>query len=355
MSKENNVTSKQFERPLRKDVKPDGERQNFCYLGDKCRNTTVYKYLNLESVLLCLENSNIRFQQPSEWPDKYESLFYNATYDRLGISDDLHPKLFACCFTTAKMSEAAWKVYSYDKNGLAHRCVKLAINLNKLRDALNDYGKKNGFKVYESLMDYSLNDEEIINLHKKSSPYYAELFDNFDGLNAYLSLLVIKRKAFSYENELRFFLVPDDCHKNLETIEDVTLSLSNLIESIAVDDKCSDMEMNILKVYCKNHEVNVEIKKEKLYYCPNGNLEIAGEHEIDNDKVLSFIRKNPECTKTDMRKALNISKSLLQRRLLEYKNKGLVDITKVGVYYKWKVANEKSSEESIDNFKFKQL
>lgn len=320
---------------LRKRIKPDEKRDNLFYVGTKCKKSVIYKYLSLESVLICLEKGEIRFQQPSEWPDKYESLFYNANYDRLGVGEELHPRLFACCFTTKKMSEAAWKVYSYNKNGLAHRCVKLGINLDKLRTAFDNYAKQYGFKVYECMIDYSLEDEEIITLHKRSNPHYPELFEDFSDVGSYLSLLSIKRKAFSYESELRFFLVPDDCKKKMDVKEDVTLSYSYLIESIAIDGGCTEMEKSILEVYSKKHGIDVEVKTEKLYYCPSSGVTIEGDVQKYSDKVLEFVKNNPGCTRNEIKSRINISNSLLYRRLLEYKNEGLMECRREGNNYKW--------------------
>ena len=80
---------------VRKNITPDEHRRNYFYVGEVYRKATIYKYQSLDTALICLENGNIRFVQPSQWPDKYESLFYNACYDKLGVDERSHPKLFA--------------------------------------------------------------------------------------------------------------------------------------------------------------------------------------------------------------------------------------------------------------------
>lgn len=318
---------------IKKSITPDASRKNYFYVGEIYPKDTIYKYQSLDTALICLEKGNIRFVQPSQWPDKYEALFYNACYDRLGVNEDFHPKLFACCFTTRKMSEAAWKVYSYNKNGLAYRCVKFGIDLEKLRNSLACYADRKELKVYECMMNYTLDDDEIKTLHKKKSPYYSELFDNFD-LSSYLSLLTIKRKAFSYESELRFYLVSNDNQNRLNDYEDVDLPYSDLIKNVAIDGECTDIEKDILGSYCQRNNVDLSVKREKLYYCPNDNLIIEGDHEV-RDKILEFIKNYPMSTVKDMKKNLGVTQTTLSRRLQQYINEGVVASQREGKSCRW--------------------
>lgn len=308
---------------MKKEIFQDTQRKHFSYVGKICAKKHVYKYMNLERTLSCLENNQIRFVQPSEWPDEYESRFYGANYDRLGIGKELHPKLFACCFTTKKMSEAAWKVYSYNKNGLAHRCVKFEIELEALRDALSEYGNKNGYIVYECQMDYSLSDKDILSLHKKSSPYYSELFGNFKDLSSYLTLLSIKRKAFSYEEELRYFLIPDGSAtgKSLS----VDFDCSALVTELSIDSGCSDVELSILKKYCAANKINTDkIKKERLYYCPNNKITIEGNYPTGKEQLLEIIKETPGVSTKELSEKADIPIYSLNRILRKYARSGAI-------------------------------
>ena len=44
-----------------------------------------YRYMDLETALICLENKSLRFSEPSLWQDNYESRFYNANYKNVLI------------------------------------------------------------------------------------------------------------------------------------------------------------------------------------------------------------------------------------------------------------------------------
>ena len=58
-----------------------------------------FKYLDLESALLCLKYKNIRFAEPTRWEDKYEGRFYQAKYANVCKDDKCTPLLYACCIS----------------------------------------------------------------------------------------------------------------------------------------------------------------------------------------------------------------------------------------------------------------
>lgn len=310
---------------LKKKCVKDEQRANLFYLGQSYKNDITYKYLNLESALLCLKNKNIRFVQPSEWEDKYEGRFYQASYAMLDVQEQVHPSLYACCFTTRKMSEAAWKVYSYGKKGLAHRCVKFGLNIEKLRDALNEYAEKKQFDVYESVMSYSLDDDEIKNLHKKKSPYYSELFDGFD-LDSFLSLLSIKRKAFSHECELRYFLVPKN-NTLMQKQEFILLPYKDLVVDVKIAEDASDMELEVLKTYCNNIGIDVNlIAKEQLYhkYDANVKITIEGDKKVFAHKIVDQIRENQGIQLEELSEKTGMHRTIVRKYLEKYAKEGFI-------------------------------
>ena len=236
----------------------------------------LYKYMDLETALRCLKNKSIRFVQPSEWPDKYERHFYHADYSALTQNVDITPRLWACCFTTCKMSEASWNTYRYGKQGLGNKCVKFQVSRSKFRDFLRK--DKRVKYTYEGFMDYSLSDYEIQHLHLRTSDYYKSIFSQPFTLGKYLSLLLLKRSAFNYENEFRFLFTLN------KDIEDKAIYISidwgELIEKIEVDKDMTDMELDVLKRYLSSANVpgNIiaSITRSNLYDDPLERIKIEG-------------------------------------------------------------------------------
>ena len=141
--------------PIVKIIKQFKTTKNCYYIGDRKKQQYMYKYMDIETAIKCLKGQNVMFVEPTLWPDKYESRFYTANYSKiLSESTEVTPKLYACCFTFSRASEAAWKTYSYEKTGIASRCVQFRINKRLFREALNVYAKGNDCKIYEGPIDY---------------------------------------------------------------------------------------------------------------------------------------------------------------------------------------------------------
>lgn len=262
-----------------KSIKRFKTASNCYYIGDRKKQMYMYKYMDIETAIKCLKGRNIMFVEPILWPDKYESRFYTANYSKI-VKDfnNITPKLYACCFTFSRASEAAWKTYSYEKTGLASRCVQFRINKRLFREALNMHAKDNNCKIYEGPIDYSLTDDQINRLHLPSSGYlYDSIFNNNFSFHNYLSLLLIKRQAFNYENEYRYFIVPNDGKANDRIFP--TIPWSSMIVDVKVDKKCSNIEIEILSTYLKENGIEIEPTRFDLYSNPDDKITIEKEEE----------------------------------------------------------------------------
>lgn len=231
-----------------------------------------YKYMDLETALICLENKTFRFVEPSTWQDNYESRFYNANYSNVlnGKEETQEcPILYSNCVTNKKNNEAAWKIYTYGKNGLGARCVEFTLNKTRLREQLINNLKDctiyegNVLYVWEGDID-TLHQKRIqVNKKYENNPWYDFFFTDFD-LEKYLNLMLLKRDAFEHEKESRIMIVPD-----VSTVEkgkkhivngkkicgtrliindsDVVFDWGKVIEEVRFDDSCTPVEINLLR------------------------------------------------------------------------------------------------------------
>lgn len=234
---------------------------------------SLSKYMDLETAIICLRNKSIRFVQPSEWPDKYERHFYNADYSNITNDTNVTPRIWACCFTTSKMSEASWNTYRYGKTGLGSKCVRFQLSRAKFREMIRK--DKRILYTVEGLMNYSLNDYDIQHIHLKSSKFYSMIFSVPFSLDKYLSLLLIKRGAFNYEQEFRFMVTSMQIDKAITQIY-INVDWGGLIEKIEIDKDATNTEIEILKHYlresCVNKNIIESIKRVKLYDDPNDKI-----------------------------------------------------------------------------------
>ena len=227
-------------------------------------NYHFWKYLDLESALLCLKNKNIRFVEPTRWEDKYEGRFYNADYSNICKDPNEYPFLYACCMSHKPHNEAAWKVCSYGKTGLGAHCVQFKINRSRLRLELAKNAESLKFIVEGNVLYYK--DTIINDIHKKETgekgnkrlnANYYNFFVDFNFAK-YINLLLLKRDYFQHENETRFFLIPWEAPQKKSKKsrgqygihKDISINWGNIIEEVRIDSKCTDLEYDLLKEAC---------------------------------------------------------------------------------------------------------
>ena len=189
-------------------------------VGNLSYASSYFKYLSLDTALLCIENNTIQFVEPSRWQDKYERRFYEADYSSQNVNSEDCPMLFATCMTTTRFNEAAWKLYTYGKTGLGVSCVEFQINKFRFRQQLVK-AVEQGDKIYEGVVMYCsqsmINNIHLKEIEEKGSKKpnghhtkYVTRKNDVPYINNYLNLLLMKRDAFKHENETRFFILKNN-------------------------------------------------------------------------------------------------------------------------------------------------
>ena len=242
--------------------------EKYYKIGDFATGSNFYKYMSLENALQCLWYGNIWFVEPSKWNDKYEVFFYKATIDGSKCTEKT-PIVYTTCVTNKKDSESAWKIYAYNSEGLASRCVEFILDRTKLRETLlNTFYKIDPKKTYSKKLteDYNIfegtviyKDEQIIEQLPKSkikrtktevdNDWYHAYFDTF-SFDKYMNLLLLKRSAFDHEKETRLFVVKKDFDTTLSKGEghiEIQIPWKDILKGVRYDVNCSPFEKKLLE------------------------------------------------------------------------------------------------------------
>lgn len=250
----------------------DGE---IVFFNNELLYERVYKYMSLDAFLCSCYSKSLRFFEPSKWNDKFEQRFYCANYSpSLGYDP---PLLYANCVTREKNSEAAWKVYS-NGQGLGMHCVQLELNIVELRKQL----RTAGYLFEERKVDYKY-EGYILSLHKKNNIHYNKYFRPFT-LDTFLKLLSLKREAYSYEHEMRLFMITTNKKRNNRKKAshiDIKIDWRNVISKVRIDKRCSDGEMKSVQQACYTVGINPVIKG---YTFIEGNTPIIGLKNIEFER-----------------------------------------------------------------------
>lgn len=251
--------------------KPLRGYKNIVRLGEKTEKQThsLYKYMNVQRAIEFLESGYYYFVEPIAWSDPYEMRFYTADYSQIGFQ----PKQCYCtCLTHNISSEAAWKMYKNNGGGLADRTIRFEFNRKALFEVLEN--NKIGAKIYFGNVNYEYTTAEINKLHIPGDPNYDKYFSDIDE-KKFLHLLLIKRKAFKYESEIRLFILPKS-RESIWTVDNCEVShilkikfqkeqLESIISSISIDPSCSDIECDMIKTKIGKLFPNIKCEKNGLY------------------------------------------------------------------------------------------
>ncbi len=161
---------------------------------------TVYRYMRFSRARQLIDSKSISFANPASWEDPLEKRFLWGNYK------DFKPKQLACLCVTTEHGEneaAAWR--SFDPDG-RHDLVQLTLDFKVLLNALNDFAQKNGAKVYVKAADYRFTSDQI------NSSGYDSFLKSVSRITdkKYIELMSLKRRAFAFEKELRFFVYGDN-------------------------------------------------------------------------------------------------------------------------------------------------
>lgn len=164
------------------------------------------KYMPFKYLKENIENNKIVFVSPKTWQDPFEQIYYMAeNFEKYNYKK---PNIFCMCLTenSTRNEAAAWKMYQNETD----KIIQVRFWAENMLKQLDEFCQSQNFSIYIGKINYSFFQAQIKNLYKKSNPLHTTYFpDNFSNEN-FLNLLLLKRSAFEFEQEVRIFLMPDD-------------------------------------------------------------------------------------------------------------------------------------------------
>lgn len=162
----------------------------------------LFRILPLERALQALDERALWFSNPLAWSDPFERHYLDAKY-RVGKQErnlPLKNRLLCLCLSGTYSCEAFWQVYAPGEVGIG-----LTIDLKALVRMLESL---DGYGVYVGAADYR-STRYITGYAASHKQLLQRVFDRSAG-DTYpdqLRLMLLKRRAFEYENETRVLLV----------------------------------------------------------------------------------------------------------------------------------------------------
>lgn len=175
---------------------------------------SFHKYMPFSRFYTMLKSNALVFVSPSVWNDPYERELITVDDKRSDEKDDdkIGKKIACLCMTCERVvnEESSWNAYG--SSNLQDSIIRVSYNVPAFLSRLNRIGKKKGIDFYITTIDYSLSQDGI----KYMKHLVKDTQDSNDFSKRLVRYLSFKRKAFEYENEIRFFAVKSNGDDVLE-------------------------------------------------------------------------------------------------------------------------------------------
>ena len=216
--------------------------KNYINLSQKEQNNNIYRIFNVERLIELFEQKINALVKPQSWDDPFENFILNIPVtSKTGkkCKSELRNRGYGQCWTLNVESDAMWRIYSPDKNG-----VKIQTTVRRLFNSL--------YSVQTSYESISCFIGKVIYYPKKEiDKVVADRLagtKQFSGSLGQAQSLLFKRNAFSHEKEVRLIYL--DPHNNADTnVYLYPCDPLTLIDRITFDPR---MSPNLYKIY-KNH------------------------------------------------------------------------------------------------------
>lgn len=227
----------------------------------------LYRFISLERLLETLNDNQLTFINPAKWDDPYEKAFLNAKYYLKGkpMTLPITDKLYCLCWTGTSSSEAYWKGYSAFNDS-----VRISVLTENLLDALSSI---KDFNVWIGKVKYVKTNEILEAKSKKNKTMILSLFTPRIA-EQHIKLVLLKRLAFQYEDEIRIILTPKIGYSNPDkNFFKLGIEPVDLFDGYMLHPKFGKHTTTMLKSYFKDH-FKVTLKKSNLYNTVNFKISI---------------------------------------------------------------------------------
>jgi len=239
--------------------------RNLIGFSEKDREASVYRIFSLQRFLEALERKSLTLVNPSMWEDPFENYihqYFRRMYpDQSKVMRWYGGNLVGQCWTMHRETDAMWRIYSPQKNG-----VKVKVKAHALLDVLwNSHEPKVSASTccFLGKVDY-LTKKDLSQI--VSNPNLERDMMQDDTARRRAIFLLQKRKEFSHEKEARLIYEFASAKQLREgKYYDIPIDPNTLFESIVLDPRMNETEFKMYKSGIRALDYSGLITRSSLY------------------------------------------------------------------------------------------
>jgi len=183
-----------------------------CNTLDMDLNTDLYRIMSLERLKHTLQTNSLSMAKPKTWEDPYETFLMNyKARMKDGTIVGFQPireKIYCLCWSLREECEGLWKAHSYSSKNRDLKFAKIKIHANKLMNYFYDTNNLFHYISYFIGRVTYVELDFIISLLKEGiGSYYNSIYSSYMAI---IHSLLLKRKVFEYEDEVRLIFYAQD-------------------------------------------------------------------------------------------------------------------------------------------------
>ena len=232
-------------------------------ISDKDLDKPLYRIISLERLLELFVTEKNTLVKPKYWEDVFENFILKSPVKLLSgdvAEYNYYDRMYGQCWSLHKASDAMWRIYSSDKKGLRIRTTirKLASTLRESQTSLAEVKCRVGKVEY-------LSDKKLMEVANSTFD------DSGIGVDEIFRSLLVKRRAFIHESEVRALYQELDDDSYSSDLYQYQIDPHNFIDQIMIDPRRTYKEFcGIKEIIQKSTGYRGEIKRSLLYTLPKG-------------------------------------------------------------------------------------
>lgn len=228
-------------------------------IGDINEETPIYRVFPRKWFLELIKNSNNGLVKPRVWDDPFENAFLKCTAvmdsGEEASLEKLREKWYGQCWTTEKDTDAMWRIYSPNKDGVRVKTTVKKIFSHLWNSCPNGYAAKSCFI---GKVEYKSREE----IEKAMAGSYVQNLIFNEKVTA--RTLLIKRREFDHEKEVRI-LFHDMPNSGTDAVHQYKVELNDTLEEVTVDPRADPEEVDKLAIILKDLGLKAPVNQSNLY------------------------------------------------------------------------------------------
>lgn len=232
-------------------------------IGNIKPQTKIYRIFPRKRFFELFEERKNALVRPKKWNDPFENIFLNSPVKNTNGENgsfDFHDDVYAQCWTLETASDAMWQIYSREEDAIRLRTTveKLICSMRAVHGNWADACCFIGRIKYHT-------ESELREFGKS-------MFIDYFGAEAIARSLLIKRKAYKYENEVRLIYIAPNKTKDSDYVYKYKVDPLKVFDQAMIDGRVSKEEFDTFKneVVKRTGLRKERIKRSVLYSQPKG-------------------------------------------------------------------------------------